>query len=133
MKCVDTTYIIHLLRKHEGALRKSEELDLEGNIITTEINVYELFYGIYKSKGIKTNKRIRKLNIVLDKLEILPLDHKASLKAAEIAGELSKKGLEIGSHDCMIAAIMLSNGCNTIITDNVEHFKRIKNLNVETY
>ena len=133
MKCIDTTFMIDLLRGNKNAIKKAIDLELEDKIITTEVSVFELYYGILHRKGKNIKDYIKKLNKFLDKLEVLPLDRKSSIKAAKIASELTKRGLEIGSHDCMIAGITLSNGCKTIITDNVEHFKRIKELEVETY
>ena len=133
MKCLDTTFIIDLLRGNKNAIEKAMDLELEDKVITTEICVFELYYGIFHQKSKKTKGYIKKLNKFLDKLEIFPLDRKSSIKAAKIAAELTKKGLEIGSHDSMIAGITLANGCNIIITDNVEHFKRIKEFTVETY
>jgi len=35
--------------------------------------------------------------------------------------------------DGMIGAIAVVNGCDTIVTRNVDHFNRIPDLNVETY
>ena len=133
MKCIDTTFIIDLLHGNRNALKKAIELEEEDNVLTTEICVFEIYYGIFRKKGININNHIKKVNKLLDKLEVLPLDRKSSIKAAEIAGELAKNGLEIGSHDCMIAGITLANGCNTIVTENIEHFERIKDITVETY
>ena len=133
MKCIDTTFMIDLLRGNTNAIKKAIDLELEDKVITTEVSVFEIYYGIFHRKGKNIKVYIKKLNKFLDKLEVFPLDRKSSIKAAKIASELTKRGLEIGSHDCMIAGITLSNGCKTIITDNVEHFKRIKELEVETY
>ena len=133
MKSVDTTFIIDLLRGNKQAVEKAIELETEDKVVTTEISVFEIYYGIYRKKGIKIKTHIEKLNKLLDKLEVLPITRKCSIKAAQIAGELGKSGLEIGSHDCLIAGTILANGCNVIITDNVEHFKRIKELKVERY
>jgi len=133
MKCIDTTFMIDLLRGNTNAIKKAIDLELEDKVITTEVSVFEIYYGIFHRKGKNIKGYIKKLNKFLDKLEVFPLDRKSSIKAAKIASELTKRGLEIGSHDCMIAGITLSNGCKTIITDNVEHFKRIKELEVETY
>ena len=133
MKCIDTTFMIDLLRGDENAQKKAVDLEFEDKVITTEICVFEIYYGIFNRKTKNTKSYIKKLNKFLDKLEVLPFDRKSSIRAAKIASELTKKGLEIGSHDCMIAGIAMTNGCNIIITDNTEHFKRINGLNVETY
>ena len=58
MKCVDTTFVIDLLHERKGSRKKARELDAEDILITTEINVYELFYGIHCKKGINANQDI---------------------------------------------------------------------------
>ena len=46
---------------------------------------------------------------------------------------LKSKGETIEDFDCAIAAILLSNGVNKIITRNKKHFERIKGLTVLKY
>jgi predicted nucleic acid-binding protein len=48
MKCVDTTFLIDLLRNDEGAVEKAKELDEFGETITTEINVFERIWDTSK-------------------------------------------------------------------------------------
>jgi predicted nucleic acid-binding protein len=61
MKCVDTTFLIDLLRDDEGAVEKAEELDEFGETITTEINVFELVFGIQRSKSVNHKKRLKSI------------------------------------------------------------------------
>ena len=44
-----------------------------------------------------------------------------------------KKGNMISDCDCLTAGIALSNGVNKIVTKNVKHFDRIKDIKAETY
>ena len=66
-------------------------------------------------------------------LQVLPLTDAAIRKAAEIAGELVRMGKEIGQNDCMIAAIALTHGIDTIITQDHAHFNRIPGITVEEH
>ena len=133
MKCVDTTFLIDLLRDDEGAVEKAKELDEFEVTITTEINVFELVFGIHRSKSINHKKRLKEAEMLFSRLNIFPFDHASAIKAGAILGELVKKGMEIDSLDGMVAAIALTHGCNVIVTRNVKHFERIEGIAAEGY
>jgi predicted nucleic acid-binding protein len=61
--------------------------------------------------------------------KILPLTLSATRRAAEIYANLRKKGEPIGHTDCLIAGIALSNNLQ-LVTNNIDHFKRIKGLEI---
>lgn len=130
MKGLDTTFLIHLLRKDPHAALKALELDKEPIVYTTEANVYEIVSGI---KGVNKELAIHGMEILVSRLIVLPLDRKASIKAGLIASDLITKGMMIDDIDCLTAGIFLSNGCDTVITKNVKHFERISGITVETY
>ena len=131
MKGVDTTFLIHLLRKDSGAVIKAIELDKEPIVFTTEANVYELVSGI--KKGIDIEEAVRDLENLLSRLTILLLDHKSSIKSGLLSRELLQKGKMIDDIDCLVAGTLLANGCETIVTRNVKHFERIHELKIESY
>ena len=58
MKAVDTTFIIDLLRGDMGAVEKSEEFDEAGGAATTAVNLFEITYGIYRSRHIDREHRL---------------------------------------------------------------------------
>ena len=133
MKIIDTAFLIDLSRNKESAIKKSFELDREERIFCTEISVYELIMGVCAIKGIDYNEKIEKLEDMFRRFHLLALDHSSAIKAAEIAGQLVRKGQMISDTDTMIAGIALSNGIATIITRDKEHFQRIKGMKVESY
>ncbi|MGM0405783.1 MAG: PIN domain-containing protein [Thermoplasmatota archaeon] len=134
MKGLDTCFFIDLLRKDEDAVRKAERLDEDDeNLVTTQMNVYELFVGVYSSKDIDKEKHIKRIEQILDKTMILDMNSEASKRSAEIAGNLISKGKRIEIPDTITAGIMLSKGIDAIITRNKEHFERIKGLDIEEY
>jgi predicted nucleic acid-binding protein len=53
--------------------------------------------------------------------------------AAEIYDNLEAQGQRIDDNDILIAGIMLSNGIKKIITKNVNHFERIKDIKILQY
>jgi len=132
MKCIDTTFLIDLLRGDSSAVKKAKELD-ETGAITTEVNVFELVFGIYRAKKLNHKKRLEEAEKLFSRLVIFPLDHKAAVRAGEILGRLCSEGREIDIPDGMTAAISLENGCNVVVTRNAEHFGRIPQIRVESY
>lgn len=133
MKLVDTTFLIDLSKNNQDAVKKSLELDKEPRVYCTEISVYEITLGVYAIEGIDHGKKLQKLETMFNNFDILPLDHDSAIKSGEIAGYLIKNGITISDTDCLIAGIALSNNINTIITRDIEHFKRIKGIKVEWY
>ena len=128
----DTTFLIHLLRGEKSAKQKASDLDEEPFVFTTEANVYEVISGIRESK-VDVKKAMNELEMLLIRFTVLPLDRKGANYAGRIAAALTEKGNMIGDIDCITAGILLSNGCDRILTRNVKHFERIKELEVENY
>ena len=133
MKCLDSTFLIDLLRKDKSATELAREMDEEGQMATTEINVFEIAAGIHQSKVTKKTKRLVQAESLFNRLEIFPLDHESALKAAKIMGELKTKGSFIDTLDALVAGIALSHGCEIVVTRNIRHFDRIRGLKVQGY
>ena len=137
MILVDTTFLIDVLRKKTDI--KSFLLDHPDEILfTTEFNVFELYLGIYSSKVLENDQELMKkrqirLRELLLRLQILQFGRKEAIKAALILGQLTRIGKLIEFRDGIIAGIALSSGITTIVTKNIDHFNRIKDLKVITY
>jgi len=128
MKCLDTTFLIDFLRG------KTPFCELPPNIYcTTQINVYELFFGIHRIESGHKEKRLESAEGLLQQITVLPFSDIATRKAAEITASLMSKGLDIGQNDGITAAIALSNNITIIVTKDIEHFKRIPGISVEKY
>lgn len=132
MKGVDTTFLIDLLRGDQAAARKGRELDEEPLVFTTQINVFELYRGVYRLAPAQRQRQLALLHSLMDGFNLLDLSHQASLKAAQISGELMRRGIALDAGDTLIAGILLTNGCDTLVT-NDNHFERIEELTVENY
>ncbi len=90
------------------------------------ITYYEILNGLlYKD----AKKQINRFTDFADLNKILPLTISAAKQAAEISADLKKSGQPIGHTDCLIAGIALTNGMQ-LVTNNVDHFKRIKGLQI---
>lgn len=130
MKCVDTNLLVDILRGKDDAEKKMEQLDSEGRQATTVLNSFELFYGAFKSP--ERERRVKEANILLRRMDILPLDFESSKKAGEILADLSLAGESIEFRDALIAGISITNGM-VLVTRNKQHFSRIPTLEVESW
>jgi tRNA(fMet)-specific endonuclease VapC len=130
VKCLDTDFLVAILRGKEMAERKMVELDREGRHSTTAVNAFELFYGAYKSNQRPIN--VEKTRALLERVDILPFELDSSEQAGEILAELSARGDSIDFRDAMIAGIARTNGLS-LVTRNKEHFARVMELKIEPW
>src|SRR3972149_168799 len=98
MTCLDTDFIIDLLRRKSEAEKKLEDLTTEGDkLTTTPLNASELYKGAYKSsQPIEEAKKVRHL---LETLDILEFSFPASESFGKLSIELQTKGNDIGDFD----------------------------------
>ena len=131
MTCLDTDFIIDLLRRKSEAERKLEDLTAEGDKLTsTPLNASELYKGAYNSsRPIEEAKKVRHL---LDTLDILEFSSAASETFGKLSIELQRKGNDIGDFDLLIASIALTHG-EPLLTKNAKHFSKVPGLAVESY
>lgn len=108
--------------------RSQVELDMNmiGAVLITR---YEILRGL-KAKG--ATKQAMVFDRFYARNAILPLIDEAVVKAAEIYADLSGRGVLIGDADILIAASALVYGLG-VVTNNENHFKRIRGLHVENW
>jgi len=128
---LDTNFLIALLRGNKEAVEKAKEYDsAEAEVSTTSVNAFEVYFGAFRSR--EAEKNVKQADSLLSSIKILKLNLEASRKAGEILSELMHKGTPIDLRDALIAGITLTNGY-TLVTRNIEHFKRIIGLSIETW
>ncbi len=132
MVCLDTTFLIDLLRKKPEAEKKLSSLmkRSDGPCVTV-ISVGELFYGAYKSKNVEREKE--KITDVLSGLLILEMNEYGAEKFGQILSALDQTGQKTNDRDILIAAIAISKGENIIVTRNAKDFSKIPEIAVESY
>ena len=131
MVCLETDFLIALIRKDEKAIAKLRELVEKGErLTTTPINASELFKGAYKSKNVDENLKI--VRGILGRLTLLEFNITASDIYGQISAELERRGEPIGEMDTLIASIALAHN-ERILTRNVKHYSRIRGLEIETW
>ena len=96
----------------------------------SEINVFEVAYGVFNSKNKKEFERFMSF---LENVNIIPAVTFFALDAARIGAVLKKKGVTIYPEDLLIAGMMLNFGISKIVTRNKKHFEAIKELKVISY
>jgi tRNA(fMet)-specific endonuclease VapC len=126
---LDTNVISDLIKNPKGKAAKRIARVGEDSICTSIIVAAELRYGCAKKGSERLLKAVEEL---LAEIEILPFDSPADVEYGGIRSELERAGKPIGSNDFLIAAHASAVNA-TIVTANVEEFKRIRGLKVENW
>ncbi len=127
MACLETTFIIDLIKGKSDVRDLKDELDRAETLFVAAPSIMEIWAGALMFKP----KDIEKIDSFLSAVEILSFDEKSAKEAGEIYAELSKKGLMIQPEDIMIAGIARSRGEKVVTRDN--HFTHISGLKVLKY
>jgi tRNA(fMet)-specific endonuclease VapC len=126
---LDTNIISDLVKNPQGRAAKRIAKVGEDNICTSIIVAAELRYGCAKSGSKRLLKAVEDL---LSEIPVLPFDVPADAEYGGIRSALEAAGRPIGSNDLLIAAHAHATGA-TVVTANVDEFKRIRGLSVENW
>jgi tRNA(fMet)-specific endonuclease VapC len=122
---LDTDIVSEFLRGNSKVIVNVDEyLKQFGFISLSIITYYEILNGLLYKDARKQMIRFEEF-IALNKVITLTL--RMAKTAAAIQAELRKKGNEIGHTDTLIAGIAITSGLQ-LVTNNTDHFKRIKGL-----
>ena len=127
---LDTDILSEFLRGNPKVMAKVDEhLKEYGFVSLSIITYYEILNGLlYKD----ARKQLEKFEEFVALNKVIPLTLPMAKTAATIQADLRKKGTEIGHTDTLIAGIALTSELQ-LITNNTEHFKRIKGLNIANW
>lgn len=124
MVCLDSDILIDFLNNKKEAVKRIDKLRKENiSLSITSINSFELL-------NIASQEKIEKIRNFLFSFDIYNFDFESSSKAAQIFQELKSNGKMLDLADVMIAATVISND-ETLLTGNIKHFERIKELKLE--
>jgi len=130
MACLETTFLIDLLRGKPEVNSLKDELDKAKTELTVAApSLMELWSGACLVGLPKKEKE--KIDALFQSLAILPLDERSAKEAGEIEAELVKNGKTITIEDVMIAAIAKVHN-ETLITRDA-HYARIPGLKILKY
>ena len=129
MPVADTSFVIDLIRRDQGAIALYEEYEQRGIALqTTGITALELYKGAFIS-GTAQNR----LNVaaLLELFTVLPIDETLYEAFGRISSALALRGDAIGDFDEVIATMALMNDGEIITRDR--HFSKIPHLKIISY
>ena len=126
---LDTVTVSDLARNPHGQVAKRLAEVGVPSVAISIVVAAELRFGVAKSGSIRLARR---LALLLDYLEILPLGVPVDEHYGEIRLHLERAGTPIGPNDLLIAAHGRSMGM-TVVTDNLREFRRVPGLHVENW
>jgi len=127
---LDTDVLSEFFRGNSKVIAKVDEhLKEYGYINLSIITYYEILNGLlYKD----ARKQLAKFEEFVELNKVIPLTLRMAKTAAVIQADLRKKGSEIGHTDTLIAGIAMTSELQ-LVTNNTDHFKRIKGLNIANW
>jgi predicted nucleic acid-binding protein len=133
MYLFDTDILSNLLRRTPSTvlIAKLASVPSEQQF-TSAITLGELFYGAYRLGAASKDLLERLKKTLLPNLSVIPFDTEAAYRYGQTRAELERQGILIGDADLRIAAIALARGL-TVITGNINHFRRVSGLPVQNW
>ena len=130
MVCLDSTFLIDYLRGNtalEAVLKKWEVTNERVAIPSPALA--EVASGAALEQ---TGREQKLLDAICTRFIVVPLTEQSARRAGKIDAELTEAGELIGLVDAMIAAIAIEQG-EVLVTRNLRHFNRIRDLRAEGY
>lgn len=129
MYLLDTNTVIYFF-KGLGDVAKNLFEKSPQEIFISSLVIYELEVGIAKSSDSK--KREEQLAKLLSHVQIIDFSVNEAKASAKIRAKLEKSGTPIGPIDTLIAGCAKANSL-TLITRNIDEFKRVDGLSVQNW
>ena len=127
---LDTNVCVDYLTGRHPEVVSRLQAEKPADLCTSSVVVAELRYGADKSKRKSKNHQL--LDALLAELRCVDFDAEAARVFGRVRAALERRGRPIGPYDTMIAAHALHLDC-TLVTDNLNEFKRVKGLDVESW
>lgn len=121
MMVADTDVLVDYLR---GAAPFAARIEFElerGHLATTGVTAFEL------RQGARSERQRSAVSLLLDALNVLPLDTAGAAQAATVRRQLLDRGEDIGMAESLIAGTVMAHG-GVLLTRNRPHFERIDGL-----
>jgi tRNA(fMet)-specific endonuclease VapC len=127
---LDTDTCIYFFNGDQRIIEKIRQTNKQ-NLYTSILNIAELKFGAYNSK--KRKKNLLQLELFNQRINIISeLSDEIITLFAKTKADLRKKGKTIGDFDLLIATFAIENNL-TLVTNNISHFKNIKNLKFKNW
>ncbi len=122
---LDSTILIDYFRKRNKSKSILYKLSSNHSFCISSITVFEIKIGL------KTENQINDYNVLMENIEILPLDDFCIDEAVKIYNHLKKENNQVELADLLIGATAISNSL-PLATLNEKHFKNILNIELIT-
>jgi tRNA(fMet)-specific endonuclease VapC len=126
---LDTNIVSALVRDPGGLVMRHVARAGEDKVCTSIIVACELRFGAAKKGSPKLAEQVEQ---VLSVLPVLALEADADHRYGALRAGLERAGTPIGANDTLIATRALSLGL-TLVTDNVDEFRRVKGLTLRSW
>jgi len=131
MPCLDTDFLIALLRRRPEAVSRLEHYASTGqSVSTTAISACELYRGAYLSK--RRGEEVKKVGGILRSVNLLTLTNESCETFGRLSSQPELVTQPIGDLDLLIASIVLASD-ELLVTRNVKHFSQIPDLRLEQW
>ncbi|MFC6718007.1 PIN domain-containing protein [Natrialbaceae archaeon GCM10025810] len=127
---LDTSFLVDVLRGDDSVKAAVRTVDERGPVQVSSVTMMELWEGIHYADSSERERAVVR-NALRDLREV-PFDRDCAMAAGEIAAPLQQRGSPIETADVMIAATALAHDV-PVVTNNVDHFERIDELEILTY
>ena len=115
--------------------RRGEPVDLtpweqSAEVFISVVTISELLMGVHRADSeARRNRRSAFVEAIISGVRALDFTTDIARVHAQIYAELARQGQLIGAHDLMIAATARHHAVS-LLTDNVDEFSRVGNLQV---
>ena len=127
MKCLDTNFIVAVLRRNKETLKTLKELESQ-ELICSTVTAFELLLG---AKLSNREKNIKEVKNVLSRINVIDFNLEVADLASTIQANLFNRGKPIDVKDTFIAATCLFHNCELISRD--KHFSEVKGLKIKNW
>ena len=130
-RCTLDTNIITAFLKNDSRVveRVSDYLEFFDKLTINIISYYEILRGL---KDLGNEEKLRRFDNFIQENELIFITKDIIEKAAEIYAYLKKEGNLIEDADILMASTAIVEDV-VLITNNLKHFKRVKDLSLDNW
>jgi len=124
---LDSDTISYFLRGDKNI--KEKFLQNRDALASTTINYSEIIFGLTKRDS---KKYLPKVEMIFNNIKLYSFDKKSAKVFGILKANMQQSGNIVADMDLMIASIAIANN-ETLISNNLKHFKKIEILKVESW
>jgi predicted nucleic acid-binding protein len=125
MHCLDSDFLIEVLRGDAAAIRLLRAIEAEGRPRISAVSAFEV------TDTVRPARREAAL-AALATLEVLPVDGSVAVAASQMSVALREGGRVVPMADLLIGATCVL-GDLVLVTRNTKHFARVRGLRLATW